>query len=249
MNLLLVDIGNTNTKIKLSNEDEIFAIQTSDKYTPELLGMLIPEYLKVEVDDIVVSSVVPKALLQLKRFFKEQYNKDPMIVDARTFKGYIEFPEEVKSGFGADMFSTMNAVASKEDTFLTIDCGTACTFNLVVDHKYVGTSIAPGLSTSHRALISNAALIQYVNLKEEHIKLLANNTEDCVKSGTILGWSFMIDGFISEVKKEYNLDNLKVFFTGGVSHLIQPHLKNEVIVERNLIFRGLTELYKLNKEN
>ena len=81
------------------------------------------------------------------------------------------------------------------------------------------------------------------------IKLLANNTEDCVKSGTILGWSFMIDGFISEIKKEYNLDSLKVYFTGGVSHLIQPHLKNEVTVERNLIFRGLTELYNLNKEN
>lgn len=249
MNLLLVDIGNTNTKIKLSNEDEIFAIQTSDKYTPEILGMLLPDYLKVDVDGIVISSVVPKALLQLKRFLKEHYQKEPMVIDARTFKGYVEFPEEVKSGFGADMFTTMNAVASTEDTFLSIDCGTACTFNLVVDHKYIGTSIAPGLSTSHRALISNAALIQYVNLKEENIKLLANNTEDCVKSGTILGWSFMIDGFISEIKKEYNLDNLKVYFTGGVSYLIQPHLKNEVTVKRNLIFRGLTELYNLNKEN
>lgn len=249
MNLLLVDIGNTNTKMKLSNEDEIFAIQTSDKYTPELLGMLLPEYLKVDVDDIVISSVVPKALLQLKRFFKEQYSKEPIVVDAKTFKGYVDFPEEVKAGFGSDMFSTMNAVASKEDTFLSIDCGTACTFNLVVDHKYVGTSIAPGLSTSHRALLSNAALIQFVSLKEESVKLLATNTEDCVRSGTILGWTFMIDGFIDEVKKEYNLDNLKVYFTGGVSRLIKPHLKNDVELEKDLIFRGLMELYKLNKEN
>ena len=248
MKLLLIDIGNTNTKIKVTGSDEVHTIQTSDKYTKEILSMLLPEQIKVDVDDVVISSVVPKALLPIKKFIQEEFNMEPIIIDPKTTKSFVNFPDNVKNIFGSDMFSSMNGVAVKEDTFLSIDCGTACTFNLVINHDYVGTSIAPGLSTSHRALLSNAAQIQFVGLKEEPVKLLADNTEDCVKSGTILGWSFMIDGFINEIKKEYNLDNLKVFLSGGVSHLLAPHIKNEITVEKDLIFKGLVELYILNKE-
>ena len=249
MKLLLIDIGNTNTKIKVTGDSEVYSVQTSDKYTKEILSLLLPEQIKVEVDDVVISSVVPKALLPIKKYIQEEFKKEPIIIDPQTMKSHVNYPENVKSVFGADMFASMNAVASFEKTFLSIDCGTACTFNLVIDNNFIGTSIAPGLSTSHRALMSSASLIKYVSLNDESIKLLSTNTEDCVRGGTILGWSFMIDGFISEIKKEYKLDNLKVYLTGGVAHLLSPHIKNEITLEKDLLFRGLEELYKLNKEN
>lgn len=247
MKILLVDIGNTNTKLKYNDSEEIITIQTSDKYTPEILEMLIPKISSGNVDGVIVSSVVPKATLPIKKFLKDRLGLDAMIVSSSTYKGYIKYPT-MRDELGSDMFSSTNGIAKDESTFLSIDCGTACTFNLIIDRNYIGTSIAPGLASSHRSLITNASLIQYVNLDSKSIKLLAQNTEDCVRSGSILGWSFMIDGFINAIKEEYKLDNLKVFLTGGTAHLVFPHLKNEVILSKNLVFKGLESLYELNKE-
>lgn len=244
--ILLVDIGNTNTKIKLDELDEIFEIGTSPQYNYDIIFHSLPEFLKVKIDGAIMSSVVPNATLPIKNFIKEYYKVEPLVVNT-SFKSRVSYPDIVKNELGTDMFTAINSLGKDNDTFLTIDCGTGTTYNLVVNRNYVGTAIAPGLILSHRSFVSAASLINYVNLVGD-VKLLSNTTESCVRGGTVFGWSFMIDGYISAIKKEYNLPDLKVFITGGASDLVMPHLTNEVTQKKDLIIKGLIDLYNLNKE-
>ena len=86
MKLLLIDIGNTNTKIKVTGESEVHSVQTSDKYTKEILSLLLPEQIKVEVDDVVISSKLVDApvcistkeglSLEMEKTLNEQKGQD-----------------------------------------------------------------------------------------------------------------------------------------------------------------------------
>ena len=245
--LLLVDIGNSNTKFKLSDEPNIFEIQTSDNYLPVNFEAVIPALFRVHIDGAIISSVVPKASIPVVQFIKNFYNVVPLMVNA-DYLSNIEFPPIVHNELGADILCSIEGASLISKTFLTVDCGTATTFNYVENGKFVGCAIAPGLVSSHRALTQSTALIHYVDLNGP-FQLLGLSTDQCVRSGSLNGFAFLIDGFITTIKNQYKQPDLTVYITGGVSRLIAPLLKNSVVKRPDLVFSGLTHLYLTNKDN
>lgn len=107
-------------------------------------------------------------------------------------------------------------------------------------------SIAPGVSVSMKALVSNAALLPSVELVCPK-KVIGTSTINCIQSGVIFGAASQVDGMIDRIKEEINNPNVKVIATGGLSKLIVPICKNEIELVENLTIIGLLRIYNLNK--
>ena len=77
---------------------------------------------------------------------------------------------------------------------ITVDLGTATTFNVVdKDRVFRGGVICPGLSTGLRALGERCAQLPQVHLGSPK-KAIGTNTESCMLSGSVLGTAVLIDG-------------------------------------------------------
>jgi type III pantothenate kinase len=51
---------------------------------------------------------------------------------------------------------------------------------------------------------------------------------------------------IDRIKQEIKCDNLKIVATGGLSSLIIPLCKHEIILDKDLVLEGLLQIYKKN---
>ena len=148
--ILLIDTGNTQTKFKLYSKEEFYMVKTS-----EINSLSFKSYINEVVDGAIISSVVKGASDILKRIIKEEYGIDALVVNT-NLKSNVFYDKDMVNKLGTDMFSSLEGAMSLSHTFLSIDCGTATTFNLVIDGKYIGTTIAPGVYTAHNALFTNA---------------------------------------------------------------------------------------------
>ena len=197
--------------------------------------MLLPQVKKV-----AISSVVP----ELTRIFSHLINKylkcDVEIVNAYSELG-LEFPIEDPGFVGSDLVvNAFSAITKYKTNCIICDFGTATTIQLVGrDGRFFGTIIAPGVITSAKNLFDSTALLSNIQLKKpEH--LLGTNTTDALLSGIITGNSFMLDGFIKALKKEYqHLRSIKTIATGGIAELICSNSKEIDIIDKNLTLDGL----------
>ncbi len=104
----------------------------------------------------------------------------------------------------------------------------------------------PGVRLSMEALASNAAQLYRVSL-ETPKKSIGKNTIDCMKSGLLLGTACSIDGMIDRMEEELGYKTT-VVATGGLSKVVIPLCKHDIIVEDDLLLKGLKFIYDKNCE-
>ena len=66
-----------------------------------------------------------------------------------------------------------------------------------------------------------------------------------MRSGAVLGNACMIDGMISRYKEILGEDTV-VIATGGLSKVIAPHCREEIIIDETLLLDGLYAIYNKN---
>jgi type III pantothenate kinase len=85
-------------------------------------------------------------------------------------------------------------------------------------------------------------------LKKEDLnypeKVIGNTTKSNLESGLIFGYAALINGMIEMMKKELNLQNIKVIGTGGISMFLQKYLKSIDIFHERLGLEGLYYIWK-----
>lgn len=226
---ILIDIGNTKTKYLIN--DESFSFDTS-----EILSGNIPSnLLDIQNGEFYISSVNPKARDIL--LDNLDYSSKVSIVSPIESKSLVLIDDDMKKELGSDIFLALNASILNSKSFINVDFGTALTFNLVIDSKYIGCAIAPGVYTSYNALIYKAALLNKVELKED-IDVLGLNTEEALSSGLINGYASLFDEYINRIMDRYNLDDIDIYVTGGAYKLVKPYIKHKVIEDNNLVLNG-----------
>ena len=67
-----------------------------------------------------------------------------------------------------------------------------------------------------------------------------------MRSGIMYGMASMIDGMIDRMTEELGHESTLVA-TGGVSPLIIPLCKHDILINENLLLQGLNVIYKRNK--
>ena len=254
--LLAIDIGNTNIVIGCMKDDEIVfkariatdRLRTSDQYGVEIKNMIEAFGVNLkEIDDCIISSVVPPVFNSVRTGVLKIIGKQPMVVSPGLKTG-LNIHVDVPSQVGSDrIVIAVAALAEYEAPLILMDLGTATTIEVVEpDNRYVGGVIFPGVMVSLDALTSRAAQLPGISLDKPKA-VIGKNTVDCMRSGMMYGTAAMLDGLIERIEEELG-HQCTIVATGGLAKFITPLCKREIILERDLLLKGLNIIYKKNKK-
>ena len=254
--LLAIDIGNTNLVIGCIHDDKILfkariatdSIRTSDQYGVEIKNMLEAYGVKrSDIDDCIISSVVPPVFNSVRTGVIKIIGKQPMVVGPGLKTG-LNIHVDVPSQVGSDrIVIAVAALAEYKAPLLLMDLGTASTIESVEpDNVYMGGVIIPGVRVSLDALTSRAAQLPGISLDRPK-QVIGKNTVDCMRSGMMYGTAAMIDGLVERMEEELG-HRCTLIATGGLAQFIAPLCKREIILDKDLLLKGLNIIYKKNKK-
>jgi type III pantothenate kinase len=254
--LLAIDIGNTNILIGGIQDDQIMfkariatdRTRTSDQYGVEIKNMIEALGAKIsDISDCIISSVVPPVFNSVRTGVIKIIGKQPMVVGPGLKTG-LNIHVDVPSQVGSDrIVIAVAALAEYQAPLILIDMGTATTIEVVEpENRYLGGVIFPGVKVSLDALTNHAAQLPGISLDQPK-QVIGKNTVDCMRSGTMYGNAAMIDGLVDRIEEELGHSST-IIATGGLARFITPLCKREIIVEKDLLLKGLNLLYKKNKK-
>lgn len=252
--LLAIDAGNTNLVFALVEDGVIRARwriatdarRTADQYAVWLHQLLALEgFTKADVSAVIIGTVVPRALHNLKVLATKYFGTEPLIAGQAPAEWGIELDVAEPRSVGADrVLNVIAAHALNQGDLIVIDFGTATTFD-VVDYSgaYKGGIIAPGINLSLDALVAAAARLPRVAIETpESPTVIGRTTEDQMHIGIYWGYVAMIEGLVTRLKAEIGR-SVTVVATGGLATLFDAHTDIFDVIEGDLTIQGLAMLY------
>ncbi|MEM7753740.1 MAG: type III pantothenate kinase [Pseudomonadota bacterium] len=256
--LLCIDTGNTNTVFALWNGTAFVGTwrastehqRTADQYYVWLSTLMDAQGLKdVVIDEVVISSTVPRVVFNLRVLCDRYFDCRPLVVGKPEC--LLPVPYRVEEGVRPGPDRLANAAAAFDrygGNGVVVDFGTATNFDVVAaDGAYVGGVISPGVNLSLEALASGAAALPHVDISRPE-KVIGTNTVCAIQSGVFWGYSGLIEGIVARIQAEYGT-KLTVIATGGLAPLFAQgdiHFDN---IDDDLTMHGLTVIHNYNKEN
>lgn len=263
--VLAIDMGNTNIVIGCIDDDKVYfeeRLATDLKKTELEYVVLIKTVLELygidssQISGAIISSVVPQLVNIIREAVEKLIDITPMVVGPGVKTGlniHMDEPRRVGSDLIVDAVAAIKEYGAP---VMIIDMGTATTISIVDDKgSYAGGVILPGIRVSVDALASRTAQLPRISL-EAPGHVIGKNTLDCMKSGVVYGNASCIDGMIDRMADEIgiplaskeNPHGIKVVATGGLSRVIVPECRHDIIVDHGLLLKGLKIIYDKNVE-
>ena len=236
---LIIDIGNTLTKVAVTENDNIVFSNRYEEFTKETLIAIVSKYSPQRS----IISAVGKTDITLTDYL---INQLPTVeLDHKTqlpITNLYKTPETL----GRDRIAAVvgaNYLYPSAD-LLVIDSGTAITYDLINSKaEYLGGAISPGIALRYKSLHQYTANLPLLSGLENDF-LIGTNTNECIESGVLNGIIGEVDYYIDRVKKDY--PSIKVVLTGGDSNFFDNKLKNSIFVVQNLVLIGLNRILDFN---
>ena len=125
--------------------------------------------------------------------------------------------------------------------------GTATTISVIDENSnFLGGAIVPGVAVSLNALARGTSQLPSVPI-EAPKHCIGTNTISSMQSGAVYGTAAMIDGMIDRIEDELG-STATVVATGGISKRIVPYCRHTIILDEDLLLRGLAIIYEENKQ-
>ena len=258
--LLAVDVGNTNVVFALfdpgSSPGQVATIRTrwriatdprrtADEYAVWLMQLMEIEGIdRAQVSQVIVSTVVPRALHNLEVLAEKYFGTPALIAGEGSAEWGFEIDVDDPSSLGADRaVNAIAAHAAHQGDLIVVDFGTATTFDVVdFSGAYKDGIIAPGINLSLEALVNNTAKLPRIAIEAPHSdSVIGRNTGDQMLIGAFWGYVAMIEGLIVRLRAEIGRP-AKVIATGGLAILFQEHTRIFDAVDADLTLNGLAIL-------
>ena len=121
----------------------------------------------------------------------------------------------------------------------------ATTFSVIgKDKSYLGGVITTGMAVSADALFSRTSQLPRISFDKPK-RVIGKNTVDCMKSGIMYSTASGIDGMIERLEEELG-EKCTVIATGGLASIVMPLCKRKIILDEDLMLKGLAIIYKRN---
>ncbi|WP_316786200.1 type III pantothenate kinase [Pedobacter frigiditerrae] len=245
MRNLVIDIGNTNSKLAVFKEKELVHFERLKELNQIELTKLIEKY---QIKNATVSSV-NKDVEQLGAFLKQSVNYLPF-----TTKniGGIKNNYQTLNTLGLDRWAKVIAAYKLYfgENCLMIDAGTCITYDvLTANSEYFGGSISLGIRMRFEALNHYTGRLPLIDWNKEETDIPnGNDTQNAIRNGVLQGVLNEVEGFIAIENKKNK--GLKVIITGGDADFLNKQLKNsifatQIIHEPYLVLKGLNEVITL----
>ena len=253
--ILAIDVGNTNIVVGCIDDLKTYFIErlstnrtkTELEYAVDLKNVLdIYHIKKTEIEGCIISSVVPQ-ITNIVKLAAEKILKKNAIVLGPGVKTGLNIMMDNPGQLGADQVADAVAgISGYPVPLILIDMGTATTASVVNSKKqYVGGMILPGVGVSLDALTARASQLSGISIDAPR-HVIGKNTIECMKSGVLYSNAAALDGIIDRIEDELG-EKATVVATGGLAKKIVPHCKREIILDEELLLRGLLIIYEKNK--
>lgn len=254
--ILAIDIGNTNIVIGCMDGKKCVFIErlstvrtkTELEYAIDIKNVLDIYHIKrSELKGGIISSVVPQITTVVKLAVEKILGGEVLVVGAGIKTGLnirIDNPAQLGSDLVVD---SVAAIAEYPAPMLVFDMGTANTVCVIDKNKnYIGGMIYPGIGVSLDSLTANASQLGGIGI-EAPGHIIGKNTVECMKSGVIYSSAAAIDGIIDRLVEEMTGD-VTVIATGGLAKKIVPFCRRKIILDDNLLLKGLEIIYRKNRK-
>lgn len=240
---LVIDIGNSQTKVAVFDADGIIQFDCMERFTIARLGDLTQRFPGLTRAILsTVAGVEPGLAEALKDRFELfiEFGHQTLLP--------IENLYESKETLGLDRLAAAVGAATffPGKDLLVIDAGTAVTFDLIdKQNRFLGGNISPGLNMRFRSLnefTKNLPAIRPADLWND----IGKTTEEAIRAGVQNGMIFEIDGMISHVLKDW--PECQVILTGGDLFFFEKKLKNTIFVKFEITLIGLNRILEYNAE-
>ena len=248
---LIIDIGNTNIVFAVYNKKKInykWRIATLVNRTQDEYFLWFKETIpdKNFIKDIIVGSVVPEVVIEIKEACKKYFKRKIYTINENikiTLPTEVEYPSEV----GADrIVNSLYAWENYKKASVVLDFGTATTFDVVSNKGvYLGGVICPGVNLSLNALQNAAAKLPRIAISKPD-KVIGNNTINAMSSGIYWGYIGLINCVLKQIKEELGYE-LKIMATGGLANFFVKELPTDIIINKDLTVHGLYLAYEKYK--
>ena len=244
--ILTVDIGNSNTVFVGYNRNKEIVYEhrvLTFKKNTKALALELLEGLNLDVEDIIVSCVVPSIEKDILEAIETVLNIKPKLVNGSTidsdkFKINIDRPETL----GADLICTSVGACAKYNTpVIVADIGSASKVTLTQkENMYEGGIIWPGIGSSLKSMVDMIPHLPTVDLQLPKSSI-GKNTIDAIQSGMLYGVVAQIEGLSNRIEEEIG-EKCQRVLTGGYTVLFKDLLP-DFSYEEHLVSDGLIEIY------
>lgn len=221
--------------------------KTGDEYAISFRNILeLHGILPGQLQGAIVASVVPALINEIKAALRLLLGMEPVVVGPGVKTG-LNIRTDNPAALGSDL--VVNAVAASAEypvPLIVVDLDTATTLLAVNGQKrFVGSIIAPGPVISASALAAACDQLPRISLEAPQ-EVIGKNTVDCMKSGAIFGTAAMLDGLVERMEAQLG-ESCTVIATGTLADTIVPHCRREMVVDQELLLKGLKLIYDRNR--
>ena len=254
--ILAIDVGNTHIVIGMIEDGEIknvVRLHTDPRETAtELIIKLrqITDYYgldPVAFEGSILSSVVPRVTQAMKTALETLTGKRTMLVGPGIKTGLNLRIDEPASVAADLVVGSVAAVAYYGAPVIVVSMRTATTL-VVTDGNgaFRGGAILPGVKLGYGALAAGTSLLPEIAVLPPK-KVIGANTVDAMRAGAVYGTAAMLDGMLERMETELGCA-CTVVATGGLAREVIPCCKRtDIIVDPDLMLKGLWVLYKKNR--
>jgi type III pantothenate kinase len=252
--VLLFDVGNTNVKLCLADENGLgrtYSLPSTNRETADSLGLTISSICAREgvaesrVQAWVLSSVVPPLNSLLGAACADYFSCPVLFVPGDIclpLENRYARPQEV----GADRLLGAFAARSMfaDQTLIVVDFGTATTFDCVQGNAYLGGLICPGVLSSVMALGTQTAKLPQISLELDSEDLdIGTSTRQSLNHGVLFGFAAMLEGLAARLKMRLDAPDARVIATGGFARQLAAITNCIDNLAPDLLMQGLAAAY------
>lgn len=248
--ILAIDVGNTHTVFGVRGPEGWKAIwrrrtdpeETEDQLAVWLRGAQAMSGLDVDVEGVIIGSVVPQVDAQLTHLC-ERWLRVParFLRDGDSVGLRVDY--DPPHAVGADRIANaLGALARYTPPIVVVDFGTATTFDAIDESgAYVGGAILPGVALASQALVGRTAKLPQIELTPP-ARAIGRTTVESLQSGVMLGYAGAIDALARQMQSE--LGKAKVVATGGLGEVFASLCSSIEDYDETLTLDGLAIAYQ-----
>lgn len=241
---LTIDEGNSSTKIGLWDGDELLREHTCKSGHLEELASLTG--VSEPVEEAIFCSVLGRHEPEVRAALGSMARK--LLVLNASLPLPVKLEYKTPGTLGADRIAAAagaRLVAPGCDV-LVVDMGTAITYDVVTaDGVFVGGNIAPGIWVRLEAMQHFTHALPLVET-DGPTPRWGYDTETALRSGAVRGVIGELQYYRHCLLQQHSRMPA-VIITGGSADLIIPYITTPILVEPNLVLKGLHSILRYNR--
>jgi type III pantothenate kinase len=238
---ITIDQGNTAAKVAVWAADKIVAEATYRHLTPDDIASLADKF--APIDAAIYSTVIRRdgdvvnALHACCNKVIELTHLTPMPIELGYATPASLGRDRIAAAVGAYEYASV-----RNSWTMVVDMGTAITYDIITpEGRFIGGNIAPGIFMRLEALHSFTAALPAIETDGD-CPAWGYDTPTAMRAGAIRGVVAELEYYRRKLPP-----SAQVVLTGGSADLVEKLLSFPIIIDHNLVTKGLISIINYNE--